>query len=414
MRPLRLLRYGNSRMKRAGKRLRSQALLRATPAALAALIVVTSHRTAAEELPGVRVENIEVEKADDQVEVVAASRGKTTHTVPELDAPPGRAIGLRDAARPDSARDQLISLKLQHVSLEHALKALTKKTGLNFLMSAGLAGLRLNVYLRGVPAEGALLTILKANGLWYERQKGTNIYVVTKGPQPAEVATEIIRCGYASVADLGNIVENNLTSNGSFTVDKGTNSVVVSDTPSNVARLRRILSELDQPSKQVLIEVKIVEVDLAAARELGISWDWTGKVGKDSPVGSTALRSSFNTATEGILSFSIGRYASNVGVRDLQTAITALEKEGRADLLASPKILTLDGRPASIKITERIALARKVTYQGAVGGPLSIEEPIFGDVGVMLTVTSHVLNERMTILDVKPTVSSARKSIVFS
>jgi len=180
-----------------------------------------------------------------------------------------------------------------------------------------------------------------------------------------------------------------------------------------VARLKKILSELDQPSKQVLIETNIVEINLTAASELGISWDWTGKAGEGSSIGAATLKSSFNRLAEGLLDFSIGKYASNVGIRDLSSAITALEKRGWADLLAAPKILTLDGKPASVKITEHMAMARKVTYQATAAGQMPVEEPVFGDVGVILTVTPHVLNEKFTILDVKPTVSSARKSTYF-
>jgi type IV pilus assembly protein PilQ len=319
------------------------------------------------------------------------------------------------SARSNPPKEQLISLNLQGVTLENALKILTKKTGLNFLMSSDLSGMKINVYLRGVPVQGAIQTILKANGLWYERQEGTNIYVITKikGSPPAETVTEIIRCDYATVADLGRIITENLTRDGSFTVDKRTNSVIVTDTPSNIARLRNILSELDSPSRQVLIEVKIVEINLTAANELGISWDWTGKGGESSPVGAAILKGSFSSVTEGLLNLSIGKYASNVGVRDLKSAITALEKRGWAEMLASPKVLALDGKPASIKITEHIALARKVTYQGTVGSQVAVEEPIFGDIGITLTVTPHVLNEKFTILDVKPTVSSAHKSTYF-
>ncbi|MCK4590272.1 MAG: AMIN domain-containing protein, partial [Candidatus Latescibacteria bacterium] len=102
-------------------------------------------------------------------------------------------------ARSKPPREQLISLNLQGVTLENVLKILTKKTGFNFLMSSNLSGMRINVYLRGVPIQGAIETILKANGLWYERQEGTNIYVIKKikGPPPAETVTEIIKCDYA-------------------------------------------------------------------------------------------------------------------------------------------------------------------------------------------------------------------------
>ena len=474
-----------------GKRhLRSRTLLWSALITVAIVSLSVNQRIAAVELPPVRVENIEVEKTDEQVKIIITTSGEVKYEVLELDAPPRWVIDLQNAiyavtqktitvgnkivlqirsgqflgtpkkivrvtvdlkrscpytvtqvknqitvtlfpvgndraakssnanpvfARPNPPREQLLSLNLRGVTLENALKILTKKTGLNFLMSSDLSDMKVNVYLRNVPVEGAILTILKANGLWYERQKDTNIYVIKKikGPPPAETVTEIIKCDYVSVVDLGDIIKENLTKDGSFTVDQRSNSVIVNDTPSNVARLNKILSELDWPRRQVLIEVKIVEINVTAASELGISWDWTGKAGESSPVGAATLKGSFSRVTEGLLDLSIGKYASNVGVRDLTSVITALEKQDWADLLASPKIFTLDGKPATIKITEHIAMARKVTYRGVAAGAETVEEPIYGDVGVILTVTPHVLNEKFTILDVEATVSSARKSTYF-
>jgi type IV pilus assembly protein PilQ len=315
------------------------------------------------------------------------------------------------SATNDPTREPLISLNLQGMTLENALKILTEKIGLNFVMSSDLSVMKVDVYLRDVPPEAAFFTLLKANGLWYEKQRGTNIYIVSKleGVPTDKLVTEIVGCEYARVADMGNIIAENLSGDGTFVVDQRTNSVILSDVPESVARLKRILAELDRPSKQVLIEVKIVEINLTAGSELGVSWDWTGTAGEGSHVGAATLGHSFSTIAEGLLSLSIGRYASDDGVRNLQTSITALVQEGSADLLASPRILTLDGKPASIMITEHIVVAQKTVYQ-ATGGESRSVEPIFGDVGVMLTVTPHVLNERFTILDVKPSVSSALKS----
>ncbi len=318
------------------------------------------------------------------------------------------------SATNDSIGGALISLNLQGITLENALKILTEKIGLNFVISSDLSVMKVDVFLRDVPPEAAFFTLLKANGLWYEKQRGTNIYIVSKmeGIPADKLVTEIIGCEYASAADMRDIIKGNLSSDGTFTVDQRTNSIILSDVPESVARLKKILAELDRPSKQVLIEVKIVEINLTAASELGVSWDWTGTAGEGSHVGAATLEHSFGTIAEGLLSLSIGKHASNIGVRDLYSTITALEQEGLADLLASPRILTLDGKPASIMITEHIAMAQKVSRATVAGQP-DVEEPIYGDIGVTLTVTPHVLNERFAILDVKPSVSSARRSAYF-
>ncbi|MCK4822531.1 hypothetical protein KA005_42600, partial [bacterium] len=241
------------------------------------------------------------------------------------------------SATNDSVGEPLISLNLQGITLENALKILTEKIGLNFVMSSDLSVMKVDVYLRDVPPEAAFFTLLKANGLWYEKQRGTNIYIVSKlkGVPTDKLVTEIIGCEYASAADMRDIIRENLSSDGTFTVDQRTNSVILSDVPASVARVKKILAELDRPSKQVLIEVKIVEINLTAASELGVSWDWTGTAGEGSKVGAATLGHSFGSMDgigEDILKLSIGKYISNIGVRDLKTLITALVQEGSADL----------------------------------------------------------------------------------
>ena len=86
-------------------------------------------------------------------------------------------------------------------------------------------------------------------------------------------------------------------------------------------------------------------------------------------------------------------------------------KDGKAQVLAEPKILTLDNKEAKIEITEHIALAKKTTYRE--GGQEQTVEPIFGDIGVTLSVTPNVNTDEYVTLKVEPVVASAQKSSFF-
>lgn len=309
-------------------------------------------------------------------------------------------------------RSQRISLNLQNVTLGSVLKVMTQKSGINFLIGSELVGQNINVYLEDVLVEDALAAILRANGLWYTRQKGTNIYVIMSSPEgpPVATSTEVFRTNYADAVELGATIQEVLTDLGSVVVDERTSSLVVSDIPENMATFRALIQELDTPTGQVLIEAKIVEFSDDSSRELGISWDASNPMDDGS---GASYNTTFNNTsdTEGLFQLSVGKFASFSDLKDITARISAMQKEGRAHVLARPQILTLDNREAVVEIVRNMALARKVTYRE--GGQESTVEPIFGQVGVSLKVTPHVNSENIVTLEVEPIVSSAQRSAYF-
>ena len=318
-----------------------------------------------------------------------------------------------DAGAPK--RSQRISLNLQNVTLGSVLKVMTQKSGINFLIGSGLVGKEINVYLEDVLVEDALAAIMRANGLWYTRQKGTNIYVITDAPEgpPVATITEVMRPSFADATELGETLAAVLTEAGSIVVDQRTNSLVVSDIPENMATLTSLTRDLDVQTGQVLIEAKIVEFMDESSSELGISWEYSDfESGGDDGSGSYSYGSTFNddSATEGVLQLMFGKFDSFVSVQDLTAKIRAMKKDGLAEVLAKPTILTLDNREAQIEITRHLALAKKVTYRE--GGDSTVE-PIFGDVGVTLKVTPHVNNDEFVTMVIEPKVSSAQRSSYF-
>ncbi len=315
----------------------------------------------------------------------------------------------------EQVRSQRISLNLQNVTLGSVLKVMTQKSGINFLIGSELVGKTINVYLEDVLVEDALAAIMRANGLWYTRQKGTNIYVITDAPEgpPVVTVTEVLRTSYADATELATTLGSVLTETGSIVVDSRTNSLVVSDIPENMATLRSLVTELDDPTSQVLIEAKIVEFSENGALELGLNWGYADfEPADESGQGAFSYGSTFNSdEREGFLELTLGKFTSFEAIQDLTALLSVMQKDGKAEVLAEPRILTLDNKEASIEITEHIALAKKTTYRE--GGLEQTVEPIFGDVGVTLKVTPNVNTDEFVTLRVEPVVSSAHKSSFF-
>jgi type IV pilus assembly protein PilQ len=315
----------------------------------------------------------------------------------------------------EQVRSQRISLNLQNVTLGSVLKVMTQKSGINFLIGSDLVGKTINVYLEDVLVEDALAAIMRANGLWYTRQKGTNIYVITDAPEgpPVVTITEVLRTSYADATELATTLQSVLTETGSIVVDGRTNALVVSDIPENMATLQSLVTELDEQTAQVLIEARIVEFSEDGAAELGLNWGYADfEPGEDNGNGEFSYGSTFNSEDrEGFLELTFGKFTSFEAIQDLTAMLSIMQKDGKAEVLAEPSILTLDNKEASIEITEHIALAKKTTYRE--GGQEQTVEPIFGDVGVTLNVTPNVNTNEFVTLKVEPVVSSASKSSFF-
>lgn len=346
----------------------------------------------------------------------------------------------------DVERGQRLSLNLTSVTLGSVLKVMTQKTGINFLIGSDLTGKTINVYLEDVLVEDALAAIMKANGLWYTRQKGTNIYVIMESPDgpPVATVTDVFHTDYADAVMLKPTIEAVLTEVGSVVVDQRTNAIVVSDIPENMSTIESIVRELDNPTGQVLIEAQIVEVADEANLDLGVEWgysDYDAESGASYGGGFNyvhqweheTVKNEFydpldpdnpdepqyfnvstlieNKAMEGLLDLSFGKWHSFIdGFQDISARIRAMERDGLAKVLATPQILTIDNQEALIAITSHIAMARKTTV--STDGVMTIE-PIYGDVGVTLKVTPHVNNDDFVTMTIEPEVSSASRSAYF-
>ena len=333
-------------------------------------------------------------------------------------------------------RGQRLSLNLTSVTLGSVLKVMTQKTGINFLIGSGLTGKTINVYLEDVLVEDALAAIMKANGLWYTRQKGTNIYVIMESPDgpPVATVTDVFHTDFADAVMLKPTIEAVLTEVGTVVVDQRTNAMVVSDIPENMSTIESIVRELDNPTGQVLIEAQIVEVADEANLDLGVEWgysDYDSENGASYGGGfnyvhqwehervlndETGLYETVSTlvehkAMEGLLDLSFGKWHSFIdGFQDISARIRAMERDGLAKVLATPQILTIDNQEAIIAITSHIAMAKKTTV--SPDGYLTIE-PLYGDVGVTLKVTPHVNNDDFVTMTIEPEVSSAARSAYF-
>lgn len=321
-------------------------------------------------------------------------------------------IAAQQPAPPSPASLGTITASMEALPLADVMQVFALKIGVNILIQPGLEDKKITAQLGELPVMEAFEAILRANGFWYEVNPTGNVYLIRQ----ADVSfsgrvTERIPILFGEPKPLEDIVKKGTAGSGSYFIDERTNSFIVTDIPARIADIRQVITALDVPAPQVLIEVEIASVDRTANRQLGISWDFLGRIDADSPVGAATATSMFDNK-EGKLKLTFGKFTSNVGPKDLRVTLEALERNGLVDILASPRLLTINRKSATIKIIDNIAVGTRIS-QSASGLGQSITEPIYKDVGVTLDVTPYVAGDSLVILIIKPTVSSAQKSPFF-
>ncbi len=302
------------------------------------------------------------------------------------------------------SQEGLISLSVQNASLRQVLSALAETQGLN-LVIASPADAAVTAKFERVPLREVLAALLSAHGHTWTQQNG--IIYVTSTATGAELSPEIqgrriavIELDFASAFDLQAPIAGLLSSIGqSFYVETNATDnrrtrelIIIEDLDPYVTRIEQYIAEADQPPRQVLIEVHLLQVDLDKDERTGVNFNALSRIsGASLSLRSTGLANPL--ASPGFFIESTGG--------DLDSVIEALILTNDAKTLASPRILALNGQTSRMQIGERLGYRVTTTTETS-----SLESVNFLDVGVVLSVTPRVTRDGRVLMRIKPEVST--------
>ncbi|MDB5975945.1 MAG: type pilus secretin PilQ [Nevskia sp.] len=331
-----------------------------------------------------------------------------------------------------------ISLSFQSVDIRSLLQIIADVAGTNMIVSDSVSG-QIAMRLQNVPWDQALDIILRTKGLGMRRQG--NVMLVApveeiasreraeaeaekQKTQLSPLRSEIIQINYAKASDLGNIVKNKtnsiLSERGSVTVDDRTNSLLVLETRDKIAEIRALVQRLDIPVRQVLIESRIVVANDNFEKDLGTQFgvSFVGNLGQNflttggSNTATDSTVTSYTTTTNGKFtvpapsgsnynvnlpapassgtpgSIALSLLAKNTLV-DLE--LSALQSEGKGEVVSSPRVITANAKPAVIKQGVEIPY-----QQSTSSGATSVS---FKDAVLSLNVTPQITPDGRVIMD---------------
>lgn len=301
-----------------------------------------------------------------------------------------------------------LSLNFQDIEVRSVLQLIADFTSMNLVASDSVNG-KITLRLQNVPWDQALDLILKTKGL--DKRTIGNVMLVAPADEIAQrerlelqsnsdaeklspLRSEFIQINYAKAADILRLISGPsklLSERGKASVDERTNTVIVIDTAKRIEDIRDMVTRLDVPVKQVMIEARIVLATTNFAKDLGVKWglssgslfnggtkaflasgsrNTTSEVveSMNSTNGQLGFGSRTITQPDDLMvdlgvdksqasSFSIGIMDSNLNMLDLE--LSALQSDGNAEIVSTPKVLTADKHKA------RIASGQQIPYQQA-------------------------------------------------
>ncbi len=338
---------------------------------------------------------------------------------------------------------QRLTLNFQDIETRAVLQLLAETSGKNIVVSDTVQG-NVTLRLRNVPWDQALDIVMTTKGL--DMRQNGNVIMVAPAEEIAARETadleaqlaireleptysEFLQVNYAKASDLATLItggsgnKSMLSERGSLGVDERTNTLLVQDTAERLQIVRRMVRTLDVPIKQVLIESRIVVVNDDFSRDLGVRLGvTTNNIGPrdllvTSGTGTGAnnfadsIAEAFNDPTGGTpIEFPAQneRYNVNVPIADaagrfslaliksdilVDLELSALEAEGRGEIVSTPRVITANQSEATIKQGVEIPY-----QQSASSGATTIQ---FKEAVLELVVTPQITPDNNIIMDLR-------------
>ena len=306
------------------------------------------------------------------------------------------------------------------------LRLLARQAKINMVVSETVAG-TVTMRLEDVTALQAISIIVKAKGLFMD--KIDNVYYVKTEAERAKEPTESdsYQFSYARAKDIAPLLASQLSSKDPPQIDERTNTIFFRETRSNIDNIRKMLVQIDKPTRQVMIEARLVEVTANPKQSYGVNW--AGVVGSSSSP-QTISYGGFNTTTQPKPGQNIptnglalgntqnNNFFGNLGkladlansqfailsVPQMSATLRLLNEDSDAEFLANPRVVTADNQPAKIEITRNQPVPQlnfnEQTATAVFGG---FQDKIFGN---KLIVRPSVNKDNFITLSVKPEISN--------
>ena len=319
-----------------------------------------------------------------------------------------------------------ISVNLKDVDLKDFFRLVHEISSLNIVLDPNVKG-SLTLVLDDVPWDQALDIVLQNNGL-DRRLEGNVLRIATrdtftneaearrKQAEAMALAVDKVQVthflSYAHATDVMPIVKKFLSARGDVMADPRTNALIITDIPSTLPEIQRLLGQLDRKTQEVEIEARVVSATRNFARDIGVQlgfgWGNTptavggaGVVGTSPLLVGIANPTYFTTANAIPLFSNLGAVGATSGISfsnatqnyRVDAILTMAESRGLLKILSRPRVVTQNNIGATVKQGVKLP----VVTAAQLGGPPTTT---YIDAELRLQVTPQITVENTIFLNV--------------
>ena len=342
-------------------------------------------------------------------------------------------------------------IKFSDVPITTAIENLARLANINFMLDPKIGYGQpdasgqikpeptLSIRWENITAENALLALLDNYNLQmiYDKHTGINRITMKDPTAPPPLFTKVIQLKYASVSNMIDSAQSVLLDKRSRVItDIRTSQLVVVGTDAEQVAVETLVNQLDKPTRQVLIETRLVEISSNPKTKKGVDWTatlgaqnltfgngrMTGTWGTSFPGTSPGVDGAGNplpatgNSQSGSLLNSIGGggfswntksgMTPNIGFLSadgLSIVMSFLNSSSEAQVVSTPRIVTLDNETARISVTRTFPIFQVSAGTANTAGGSSVS---YSNVGTILHVTPRISANDYIWLRVLPEVSS--------
>lgn len=353
----------------------------------------------------------------------------TTTTTTEVTTAPATTIEAVPAAAPVAPAAVVIpTIVMDEVPLTDAIKNLARQAGLNYILDpkvtfgppepdGKVAIPNISIRWENVTAEQALTTLLTTYGLQLIEDPKTKIARITvRDPAtPDPLLSKIVQLKYASPSNMLVAVSTALVDKRSKVMgDIRTSQLVILATEKEIDSIDKMILTLDTPTKQVLIEARLLETSMNPSTVKGL--DWTGTLqaqhlaagnnlqqlpvdqrqSVNQPLSTLWPKAMFDTA------HGFNPATAFLDADGVNAVFSFINQNSEARVISAPRTVTLDNEPAMLSVTRATPIINVTAGTANTTGGSQIT---YTNLGIILHVTPRISANDFVNLSVTPEVS---------
>ena len=313
--------------------------------------------------------------------------------------------------------------EFEGTELGTVLRLLARQAKINLIISDKVLATPSTVTIRleDKTALDTIAIIAQQKGLLFTQVNG-DYYVKDPSERAAEpTESDFYTFSYASAAKTLGLVEGQLQARIKPQIDERTNTIYFSEFKSNIDKIRSFLRQIDKPTRQVMIEARLVEVNANPKQSYGINWGGvfgsstqpqTFKYGGSgpngvvttNPNGSLQLNDFARSGSATNFGSALAGQLAILSIPQMSVTLRLLNEDADAEFLANPRIVTANNLEATIKIVRKQPVPRlNFNEQTATAVFSGFEDKVFGNT---LIVRPTINKDNYITMSVKPEISN--------